>query len=144
LGDFETVEGFVHTYFWDMPVEDNGFMSLRTRANQMAWLHVSCTEWKNLFSLEIYGKYGKLHMEGLGGSYGVERLAYYQMSPHMGPPETTIWEYPFPDNSWKDELDYFVQAIQEDREPQGNLRDAQAALEIVHKIYRGYSLGVTC
>ena len=69
-------------------------MLLRTAQDQVAWLHVSCTEWKNLFSLEIYGKDGKLHIEGLGGSYGVERLAFYQMLPEMGPPDTTIWEYP--------------------------------------------------
>ena len=30
------------------------------RAAQAAFLHVSCTEWKNLFSLEIYGRDGKL------------------------------------------------------------------------------------
>ena len=77
-----------------MPVDDNAFLSLRTAAGQTAWLHASCTEWKNLFSLEIYGRDGKLAIDGLGGSYGVERLTYYQMLPQMGPPETTIWEYP--------------------------------------------------
>ena len=61
---------------------------------RMALLHASCTEWKNLFSFEIYGRDGKIEINGLGGSYGVERLAYYRMLPEMGPPETTIWEYP--------------------------------------------------
>jgi hypothetical protein len=55
---------------------------------------VSCTEWKNLFSLEIYGRDGKIAIDGLGGSYGVERCTYYKMLPQMGPPETTVWEYP--------------------------------------------------
>ncbi len=35
---------------WDMPVDDNVFLDLRTAKGQTAWLHVSCTEWKNLFS----------------------------------------------------------------------------------------------
>lgn len=135
LGNFTIVEGFVKTYFWDMPVEDNGFISMRTKNDQMAWLHVSCTEWKNLFCFEIYGKHGKLQIDGLGGSYGVERLSYYKMHPHMGPPDTTIWEYPFPDNSWKTEFDCFVQTIAENGEPEGNLYDAKAALEVVHKLY---------
>jgi hypothetical protein len=39
-----------------MPVDDNAFVSLRTAGGQTAWLHVSCTEWKNLFSLELYGR----------------------------------------------------------------------------------------
>src|SRR3989338_3889240 len=137
LGDFDYVDGFVNTYFWDMPVEDNGFVSIRTKDGMMAWLHVSCTEWKNMFCLEIYGKYGKLQIDGLGGSYGTERLSYYKMSPQMGPPDTTIWEYPFPDNSWKTEFDYFVQAIAKDSKYEGTLYDARAALEIVHKIYVG-------
>jgi len=46
-----------------MPVDDNGFMLLKTAKNQTAFLHVSCTEWKNLFSFEIYGKNAKLHLE---------------------------------------------------------------------------------
>ena len=75
-------------------MDDNAFLQLRTARDQTAWLHVSCTEWKNLFSLEIYGRRAKLHIEGLGGSYGPERLAFYQMLPEMGPPETTAWEYP--------------------------------------------------
>ena len=48
------------TYFWEMPVDDNAFLLLRTAGGQAAFLHVSCTEWKNLFSLEIYGRDGKL------------------------------------------------------------------------------------
>ena len=94
LGPFADVDGAAHTYFWDMPVDDNAFLRLTTPGGQVAFLHVSCTEWKNLFSFEIYGRDGKLHIEGLGGSYGVERLAHYQMLPEMGPPDTTIHEYP--------------------------------------------------
>ena len=107
LGDFADVHGHVDTFFWDMPVEDNGFLLLRTAAGQVAWLHASCTEWKNLFCFEIFGRDGKLQIDGLGGSYGVERLSFYRMLPQMGPPETTIWEYPGEDRSWRDEFDAF-------------------------------------
>jgi predicted dehydrogenase len=136
LGDFTRVEGFAHTYFWDMPVDDNGFLLLRTPAQQCAFLHASCTEWKNLFSFEIYGRNAKLHIEGLGGSYGVERLSYYAMKPEMGPPDTTIWEYPGEDTSWRHELDSFLATVEGKGEPGPGLRDAQAALEIVEQIYR--------
>ncbi len=107
LGDFVEVQGFVATYFWEMPVEDNGFLALRTEQGQMAWLHASCTEWKNLFCFEIFGRDGKLQIDGLGGSYGVERLSFYRMLPQMGPPETTIWEYPGEDQSWRAEFNAF-------------------------------------
>ena len=135
LGDFSEVTGFAHTFFWQMPVDDNGFMLLKTPQQQAAFLHVSCTEWKNLFSLEIYGRNAKLHIEGLGGSYGVERLACYRMLPNMGPPETTIWEYPMGDNSWQLEFSEFLEDIRLGRTPSANLADARAALAVVEKIY---------
>ena len=135
LGDFEYVSGFAHTYFWDMPVDDNGFVMLRTAKSQVAWLHVSCTEWKNLFSFEIYGRAGKLHVEGLGGSYGVERVALYRMSAEMGPPETTIHEYPGRDDSWRLEFEHFAEAIRSGSGISGSLDDAYRALTIVDAVY---------
>jgi len=136
LGDFSEIQGFAHTYFWDMPVDDNGFLLLRTAKDQTAFLHVSCTEWKNLFSFEIYGKNAKLHIEGLGGSYGVEKVSFYKMLPEMGPPDTTSWEYPRGDNSWALEFAEFLEDIRLMRTPSANLMDARAALTVVEKIYK--------
>ena len=136
LGDFSDVQGFAHTYFWDMPVDDNGFMLLKTAKDQTAFLHVSCSEWKNLFSLEIYGRSAKLHLEGLGGSYGVEKISFYKMLPEMGPPDTTIWEYPRGDSSWALEFAEFLEDIRLKRTPSANLMDARAALAAVEKIYK--------
>ena len=102
----------------------------------MAFLHASCTEWKNLFCFEIFGRDGKLQIDGLGGSYGVERLTFYKMLPKMGPPETTSWEYPGEDISWSAEFDHFVECIALKRTPSGNLDDALAALEVVRVLYQ--------
>jgi len=135
LGDFVEVSGFAHTYFWDMPVDDNAFMLLKTAQQQVAFLHVTYTEWKNLFSLEIYGRDAKLHIEGLGGSYGTERLAFYKMLPQMGPPETTIWEFPGADASWNTEFAEFLEDIRLNRVPSAGLAEALATLAVVEKIY---------
>jgi predicted dehydrogenase len=137
LGDFTEVQGFAHTYYWDMPVDDNGFMLLKTEKKQTAFLHASCTEWKNLFSMEIYGRDGKLDLSGLGGSYGVEKLTWYKMLPEMGPPETTSWEYPMGDDSWAIEIAEFYDDIRLNRTPAAGLSDAYAALKIIEKIYKG-------
>ena len=145
LGDFTVVDGFAHTYFWQMPVDDNAFLLLRTPREQTAFLHVSCTEWKNLFSFEICGRTGKLQVDGLGGSYGVERLTYYRMLPEMGPPETTIWEYPPGDKSWSLEFADFLEDIRLRRTPSPGLSDARAALDIVQRIqtHSGYHFSPT-
>jgi predicted dehydrogenase len=136
LGEITEVQGFAHTYYWDMPVDDNGFMLLKTAKKRAAFLHASCTEWKNLFSMEIYGKLGKLDLSGLGGSYGVEKITWYRMLPEMGPPETMSWEYPMDDDSWVVEMAEFFEDIRLDREPAAGLRDAQAALQVVESVYR--------
>jgi predicted dehydrogenase len=135
-GDFTTVTGHVGSFFWDMPVEDNGFVMLKTSAGQVAWLHASCTEWRNLFSFEIFGRDGKLQIDGLGGSYGLERLTYYRMLPEMGPPETTIWEFPWEDRSWKLEVDNFIACIDGAATSGASTPDGIAALSIVEEIYR--------
>jgi predicted dehydrogenase len=127
LGDFVHVDGHAATYYWNMPVDDNSFYLLRTADNQTAFLHASCTEWKNTFSFEIYGE--------AGGSYGVERLAHYHMLPQMGPPETTIFEYPMEDDSWQREWSAFAMDIELGRKPVPSIEDAQAALRIVENIY---------
>jgi predicted dehydrogenase len=144
LGDIAEVRGHISTSFWQMPVEDNGFLLLGTAAGQVAWLHASCTEWKNLFCFEIFGQTGKLQIDGLGGSYGLERLSYYRMLPQMGPPETTIWEYPGEDLSWRDEFTHFAACIGEGRQPCGTIDDALAALRVVAEVYRQAEAPAVC
>jgi predicted dehydrogenase len=134
-GDFCDVSGHLATYFWQMPVEDNAFMQLTTSRGQVAWLHASWTEWKNLFSFEIFGRHGKLQIDGLGGSYGTERLTHYRMLPELGPPETTCWEYPGADRSWSDEFAHFTECIATGDRPSGNLQDALAVLQVVDELY---------
>ncbi len=136
LGDFSKVRGRARTYFWNMPVEDNGFLLLETGRGQVAFLHASWTEWKNLFSFEIAGRVGKLEISGLGGSYGTERLTWYKMSAEMGPPETCAWEYPMADDSWQAEWAAFLDDIRLRRQPNPGIADAQAALRIIEQVYR--------
>lgn len=135
LGDFVDVDGFAHTYYWDMPVDDNAFLLLKTADRKVAFLHASCSEWKNTFSFEVYGKSGKIDISGLGGSYGTERITFYRMLPEMGPPETTAWEFPMADDSWRVEFEEFLDDIRLDRAPRAGLDDAIASLQIIEKIY---------
>ena len=79
--DFDSVSAETVTAFWEMPVEDNAFALLRTAGGQVASLHVSWTQWRNLFSLEVFGRDGYAVAEGLGGSYGEERLVLGRRPP---------------------------------------------------------------
>lgn len=136
LGDFCSVQGRLANYFWNMPVEDNAFFLLATAERRVASLHASWTEWKNLFSFELFCRMGKLEISGLGGSYGVERLTCYRMSAAMGPPETTMYEYPMEDDSWQRELVDFFDDIRLRRPPQPGITDAQAVLRVIERLYQ--------
>lgn len=133
-GDFGEVSGHLASLFWDAPVEDNAFLCLKNAAGHVAWLHASWTEWKNLFSFEVFGTEGKLEVEGLGGSYGLERLSLHRMRAEMGPPDTTAWEFPGEDASWREEFREVLAEIRGSA-PSVTLDDALAALEIVSRIY---------
>lgn len=136
LGDFTEINGDTKTYFWDMKLDDNAFLNLKTSDGKTAFLHVSCTEWKNTFCFEIYGKKGKLQIDGLGGSYGPEKLTLYSMTDEMLPPQSTTWEFP-KDDSWQKEIDDFIWYIENDFPIlSGNLYDALRVLKIVDKVYK--------
>jgi predicted dehydrogenase len=137
LGEFAHASGCLPRYFWNAPVEDNAFLVLRTASEQVAFLHASWTEWKNLFSLEICGRDAKLDIAGLGGSYGVECLTLYHMRPDMGPPDTTSWEWPMGDRSWDLEFEALLEDIELGREPVPGVADAQAVLHVVETVYEG-------
>jgi predicted dehydrogenase len=88
-----------------------------------------------MFSLEIYGRDGKLAIDGLGGSYGTERLTTTGCSRRWAPREAT-WEFPGGDDSWAAETAAFVEDIRLSRAPSPGLQEGIRTLEIVESIYR--------
>ncbi len=135
MGDFQDVYATVTNAFWAMPVEDNVFCTLRTAAGQVATLHASWTQWKNIFSFEVFGAEGYLIAEGLGGSYGSERLVIGRRSAQFGRPDEQIMEYSGEDSSWKAEWNEFLAAIREDRRPLGDGYDGWQSLRLVQAAY---------
>jgi predicted dehydrogenase len=135
-GDVDLAFAELTSAYWDMPVEDNAFLCLRVRTGGTAWLHASWTEWKNLFSFEIAHRRAKIEINGLGGSYGVERLTLYEMLPEMGPPDTTSWEWPREDRSWALELEDVLDAREGGAAEGASIDDAVAALTVIEQAYR--------
>lgn len=124
----------LRTEFWDMSVEDNAYLALRTARGAFAWLHASWTEWKNLFSLEVAMRGAKIEVSGLGGSYGPECLLLHEMRPEMGPPRTSGWEWR-DDDSWAREWEDVLLAIQGGPARGAGITDALAAMRIVEEAY---------
>ena len=136
----------LRTHFWDTSVEDNAALILgdgQSRTGPWAMLHVSWTEWKNLFSLEIYCRTAKIQIDGLVRSYGPQRLTIYRMGPELGPPEAEEVVYPDEDRSWSLEWASFARSIASADASllNGDLNDARYAWEQIEAAYRSSPYG---
>lgn len=135
-GEIVEVFGKTETKFWKMNVEDNAFVMLKTNDNVTALFNVSWTEWKNLFSFEVFGADGYLKIEGLGGSYGPETLEFGKRKKEGGKPDIALFQFPSEDISWIEEWNEFKSAINEKRDVLGNHYDGLKANEIIEAIYK--------
>lgn len=127
-------------YFKGQTLDDNGMGVFRFRSGALASLHASLTQWKNLFSFEIFGEDGFVAVEGLGASYGTEQLRVGRRD-FTGPFCETVTEYRGGDISWKAEWDEFMAAIREAREPLGNGKDGLEAMRIALAAYESERQG---
>jgi predicted dehydrogenase len=125
----------LNTFFWASDVEDNAFLLLENSSGIKSYLHVSCTEWKNLFSMEVYCRKSKFEITGLGGSYGIEKLTEFLMPPEMGPPERIDHEFHGADASWIMETKDFINEITNREVISTNIDDAIATFSVIDSAY---------
>lgn len=128
------VNGTTKTSFWEIEVEDNAFFTLEYE-NLTAQCHVSWTNWKNIFSFEIFGDKGYIRIDGIGGSYGQEKIEIGKRNIKGGIPNIDTIHFNREDNSWQLEWHEFQNAILENREPIGNGIDGLRANKIIEAIY---------
>ncbi len=137
-GPLPLYSALLRTHFWDTSVEDNAALVLgeaEGRTAPWAMLHVTWTEWKNMFSLEVYCRRAKLAVDGLVRSYGPQRLRIYRMGPELGPPELEERSYADEDLSWGNEWEHFAGALASDSTLLGDLEDARYAWARVEEAY---------
>lgn len=127
-------------YFTTQTMEDNGMAVFRFAGGATASLHTSLTQWKNLFSFEVFGTDGYVMVEGLGASYGNERLIVGRRD-FDGPFKDSVTEFRGGDESWREEWKEFAGAIQGAREPMGSGVDGLQAMRAALAAYESEKTG---
>ena len=142
-GDFDRVKAELSNTFWKLEVEDNAFVILRnTKTGMDASLHSTMTQWRHLFSLEVFLEHGYMVLNGLltsSRAYGAEILTLAK-NRSSGPAVTwadeIITEYT-DNNSWRYETGHFLNAIKNDTDIMiGNSSDAYKLMKIIDEIYK--------
>jgi len=137
LGEFKEGIAINKNLFWKKSkLEDNSFSILKTKDNKILNFQVSNTQWKNKFLFEIFGEKGYIIIDGLGKSYGREKLILGRRKKLGERPSEKIFEFGEEDISWEEEWKEFISAIKENREPLGNTYDGMMANKIVNTLYK--------
>ena len=121
-------------YFKTQPLDDNGIAIFRTANGALATLHASLTQWKNTFSFEVFDEDGYIMVDGLGASYGTEKLIVGKRD-FNAPFNDHLTEFRGGDVSWQTEWKEFDDAITNKREPIGNGDDGLAVMKIALACY---------
>ena len=138
-GEFSEVHSFVSNAFWGHDVEDNAYALMRTKSGIVAMLHSSATQWRHRFNLEITLERGQLILSGIlsgSKSYGSETLTVAYANEHDGGDPREVTTRYNEDNSWRDEITEFADAVVHDRPIiDGSSREALRTMALVYRIY---------
>lgn len=140
-GDFDDVHAFVSNLYWNLEVEDNVFAILKNKRGVVASLHSTMTQWRHLFSLEIFFEKGYIVINGLltsSGTYGRETMTIAKNRTTAPAATWSDEEHLYFDinNSWKYEVQHFMDAIDTNGEIKiGNSNDALKLMRLIDKIY---------
>ncbi len=142
VDDFDEVKSFVSNLFWNLEVEDNVFAMFKNKKGQVASLHSTMTQWRHLFSLEIFLEKGHIVINGLlttSGSYGREEVS---ISRNGASGHAVLWSgeerrtYDI-NTSWENEIKMFFDCIENNKPvPVGNSDDAYKLMHLVDMVYK--------
>lgn len=138
-GEFTEVYSYISNDFWKHDVEDNAYALMKTKEGIVGMLHSSATQWRHSFNLTITLTKGSLILSGIlssSKSYGAETITIvHSREEDAGDPYEETIRYN-EDNSWRDEVFYFGDAICSNKPiKQGSSKEALATMRTVYRVY---------
>lgn len=140
---FDEVQAMVSSLYWKTPgIEDNVFAMMRdTETGMCAQLHSTMTQWRHLFSLEVFMERGSMVLNGLktnSATYGEEILTVSHnraVAPAASREQEETFHYP-EDFSWETEVEEFRDVINGARtQTHGTVDHAVKLMNLVEAIY---------
>ena len=136
-GEPKELLAFLQTAVWPIkPLEDSAFALLRFESGIVANVHTAWTQWTDLFSFEVFGTQGSITVDGLGDTFGQERLVVARRKADGGSPYTETTTFDDEDISWDAEWAEFIAAIDEGRPYMGTPHDGVTVMNILDGLYR--------
>jgi predicted dehydrogenase len=137
LDDPVSICAHTNCFFWGFPVvEDNAFCMMKFPGGQIAQIHISWTQWLNVFDFEIFGHDGFLRLEGRDGHYGPQKLTWGKRKPDHGRPQLQVFDFPAHDDSWDLEWRDFVSEIRQCEQTNRSGEDGLRAQTLIECAYR--------
>jgi len=137
LGEPSRVLAETRRFFWPFQdTEDNCFCLFETPAHQLAQIHVSWTQWRNLLEIEIFGRDGFLRLEGRDGHYGPQHLVWGRRQPNHSRPAEEVFDFGEHDDSWIREWQEFVGLISNGGNSAAAGEDGLRTQQLVEAAYR--------
>lgn len=139
-GEFIDVKSYISNDYWKHDVEDNAYALLKDKSGRIAMLNSTATQWQHKFSLDISLTQGYIELSGIlsgSKSYGEEKIVFGKRDEESdnGQMESKTIKF-LQDNSWRDEIFEFADAILTDTKIQsGNSTDALETMKLVFNIY---------
>lgn len=146
---FDDVHAYVSSRYWKIPgIEDNVFAMMRNNTTGVeVSFHSTMTQWRHLFSLEVFMERGYCVLNGLktsSGTYGEEELtiAKNRATAPAANFDTEERMHFAIDTSWAREAEHFMDAVSLGMPvTQGNSKHALQVMELVDRIYaHGHTL----
>jgi predicted dehydrogenase len=142
--EFECLSSYLTTSYWDIECEDNAFLILKSKINNVvATLHSTANQWRHKFLLEMTFEHGYVNLDGILSSTRsyvpetliVGRREFEDVTFAMGKPKETVTCFEY-DKSNKFEFEEFLGAIRGVSPVlNGTSNDALAIMQITDDIY---------
>ena len=146
-GSFDVVKSEVSNLYWKQDVEDNVFAIFKnSETGVVASLHSTMTQWRHLFSIELFLEKGYLVLNGLktsSGTYGDEVLS---LAKNRTTAPAATWEDEehityHTDSSWESEISHFFDAVINDIPVSvGSSKDALNLMKLIDRTYENGSI----